>query len=141
MKIEPDVYRKFTRIKYDRHVNLEFVSDKYENCRIKDLSVSGMFVMGDFQKLSNDYCIVNLVQKGVSTGLSLHALAQVARKNDEGVAVEFTSMPFDSYMFLQIALLNESEDPFVVEKILAEDCPFEVTEHLLTSSKKDDTPQ
>lgn len=141
MEIKPDSYRKFTRILFDRYVNLEFVRSCYKECQVKDLSISGMFVLGDFQELEDNYCIVNLVQTGVSTGLSLNALAKVARREKDGIAVEFSSMPFDSYMFLQVTLLNESEDPFINEKILSEECPFEVTEHLPTSPGPEDTLQ
>ena len=139
MEIKPDSYRKFTRILFDRHVNLEFVRSCYMNCKVRDLSISGIFVIGDFKELQDNYCIVNLVQKGLSTGLSLHALAKIARREVDGIALEFTSMPFDSYMFLQVTLLGESDDPFVTEKILSEECPFEVTDELPSSPEAEKT--
>ena len=46
--------------------------------------------------------------------------------NDEGIAIEFTSMTFDSYMFLQVALLSEVEDPLPLVIELPEECPFEI---------------
>lgn len=134
MIVEPDPERKFTRINFDRIVNLEFVSQVYENCQIKDLSLSGMFTFGDFQQETGKYCIVNLVQSGISTELNLQALAKVARTTDEGFALEFTSMPFDSYMFLQVTLLSDTGNPILVKKMLAEPCPFEVTDNPPTIS-------
>ena len=41
--------RKFSRIHFDRHVKLDFSADSFDACQIKDLSLTGMFVMGAFQ--------------------------------------------------------------------------------------------
>ena len=133
MFIEPDSQRKFTRIHFKRHVSLEFISDRYDNCRIKNLSLAGMFVIGNFQQQVDKCCNIYLIKTGVSTELSLQAQAKVVRNNDEGIAIEFTSMPFDSYMFLRLALLDEAEDSLVSDKILAENCPFEVIDDMSIS--------
>ena len=130
MILKADTHRKFTRINFDRQVNLDFISNSYDHCRIKNLSVTGMFVKGDFSRQEGKCCRVNLIQKGVSTDLSLQAQAKVVRKDDEGIAIEFTSMPFDSYMFLNILLLDESDGSQIYTKILSETCPFEVTDDL-----------
>ena len=126
MIIEPDTNRKCTRIHFDRLVSLEFTSDSYNYCQIKDLSLTGMFVMGAFQKQVGEYCLIDLVQKGNSTDLSLRASAKVIRKNDEGIAIEFTSMKLDSYMLLQVTLLSAVEDPLPLIIELPEECPFEI---------------
>jgi len=128
MIIEPDTHRKFTRIIFDGQVDLEFISDSYHHCRIKNLSLAGMFAIGDFQKQVGKNCNIDLVPADISKDLRLQALAKVVRKNDEGIAIKFTSMPFDSYIFLQATLLNEAEDLLVNKKILAEDYPFEVAD-------------
>lgn len=130
MIIEPDADRNFTRIEFDRQVDLEFVSNSYLQCPIKNLSAGGMFVKGNFSKEEGKCCRILIVQKGVSSDLSLQAIAKVIRKDDEGVALEFTSMPRDSYMLLNLLLLGESDDPLISNKILAESCPFETTDDL-----------
>lgn len=132
MIIEPDTQRKYTRIHLDRHVNVEFVSDSYEYRRVKNLSLAGMFAVGDFNQHVGRSCNVDLVPTGKESDVSLQALARVVRKNDEGIALEFTSMPLDSYLFLQTTFFNESKDPFVNEKIVSEDCPFEVIDDFPT---------
>ena len=124
--------REYIRLNYDRHVNLEFISDSYDRCQINNLSLSGMFIKGDYTQLMGKCCRVNLVQKGLSTDLSLLAQAKVVRKNADGIAIEFTSMPLDSYMFLNILLLSEADNSLISDKLLAENCPFEVTDDLLT---------
>ena len=128
MIIESKNRRKFARTHFNRHVNLKFMSNQYKNHRANNLSLTGMFVIGDLQKQIGNYCLIDLVETEKSTDLCFQAKAKVIRKDDEGVAIEFTLMPRDSYMFLQLTLLNEIEYPFVVEKLLPNDCPFEVTD-------------
>lgn len=128
MTIELKNRRKFSRIRFDRHVNLEFISDRYDHCPMKDLSLTGMFVKGNLQKQLGNYCLFTLDKTETSNNLKFQALAKVVRKDDEGVAIEFTSMPHDSYMFLQLTLLNESEDPSGAEQLLPDSCPYGVTD-------------
>jgi len=126
MIVEPDKRRKFTRIHFDRLVNFVFTDNSYDHCRIQNLSISGMFAIGTFQQQIGENCHIDLVQKGISTNLTLRTSAKVVWTNDEGIAIEFTSMTFDSYMFLQVALLSEVEDPLPLVIELPEKCPFEI---------------
>jgi len=128
MIIKPENRRKFNRIHFDRQLNLKFMSDIYDNYHANSLSLTGMFVTGDLQKHIGNYCLLNLAKTETSTDLCFQARGKVVRKDDEGVAVKFTLMPRNSYMFLQLTLLNGIEYPFVVEKLLPNDCPFEVTD-------------
>ncbi len=130
MDVEADAYRMFTRIHFDRHVNIEFISDTYQDCPIRDLSIAGMFVLGNFRQHKEKNCHIDLVQKGVSSELCLQALARVVRIDQEGMAVEFSSMTHDSFMFLQVSLLNEAENSVIFKELLCECCPFEITDHL-----------
>jgi len=118
--------RQFTRINFTRKVRLEFNSTDYDFCQIKDLSLTGMFVFGSFEQKVGDTCIVNLCQTGPSTKLALHATATVVWTNDYGLAIQFKSMAYDSYMFLQTTLLYEAEDPIFIGLELPTDCPFEI---------------
>ena len=134
MIVEPDKRRKFTRIHFDRLVNLGFTDNSYDHCRIQNLSISGMFAIGTFQQQIGENCHIDLVQKGISTNLTLRASAKVVWTNDEGVAVEFTSMTFDSYMFLQTTLLCEVENPLSIVCEFPDNCPFQITDSSLTPS-------
>jgi PilZ domain len=124
--------RKFTRIHFDRQVRLIFTSDSYDCCRIKDLSMSGMFVYGAFQEQIGEQCHINLIQRGSSTTLTFQASGKVARKNDKGVAIEFVTMSFDSYMFLQTTLIYEVEDPLSIGHEFPENSPFQITDQFPT---------
>ena len=122
--------RKFTRIHFDRQVRLDFASDSYDRCRIKDLSMAGMFVYGAFQEQIGEICQINLIQRGSSTTLTLQAAGKVVRKNDQGLAIEFVKMSFDSYMFLQTTLIYEVEDPLSIGHEFPENSPFQLTDQL-----------
>lgn len=123
MIIEQADHRKYTRIHFDRQVKLDFVDGSYYS-KVKNLSLTGMFIIGNFQKHDGKYCLVDLYQTGKTTDLSLRASARVVRKNTKGIALEFVSMPLDSYKFLQSTL----PEP--------EDYPFEIPDGLSVSPEK-----
>lgn len=131
MNIEPDNHRKFSRIHFDRSVKLDFSHDRYYS-KIKNLSLTGLFITGNFQKHDGKYCLVNLYQAEKSTNLklSLQASAKIVRKNDKGIAVEFVSMSLESYMFLQSALIDTTEEPLAIRQELPENYPFKITNDL-----------
>ena len=132
--------RQFTRIRFSRKVTLYFQANSYGPCRIKDLSLGGMFVFGDFKEEDGALCRVFFKQTGTDSVLTLKATAQVIRAGKEGVAIEFISMAFDSYMFLQTSLLYEAEDPLSIGLELPEDCPFELTEDTVAIPDNNETP-
>ncbi|MHB1350273.1 MAG: PilZ domain-containing protein [Desulfobulbaceae bacterium] len=118
--------RRFTRINYSREVVLNFQGRSYCPCRIKDLSLSGMYVFSRFAESKGTYCQVFLRQVGPGSDLTIKAAARVVREDKDGMAIEFTSMAFDSYMSLQVILLYEAEDPFFIGLEYPENCPFEL---------------
>jgi len=120
--------RNFTRIKFERQVNLDFQDESFDSCMIKDLNLTGMFVFGTFTQQVNTTCLIILDQKGESSDLTLSATAKVVRTTEEGIAIEFKSMTFESYMFLQATLLYEAGDPISIGLEFPENCPFEVIE-------------
>lgn len=126
--------RRFARIIFHRHGELEFPDSKYTDCQIKDLSLTGMYVFGSFQQQVGEHCLVKLYQKGQASELALLADAKVVRTGDKGLAIDFTSMSFDSYMFLQVTLLYEADEPLYIGLELPDDCPFQITDQESTSS-------
>ncbi len=124
--------RKFDRISFDRHVKLDFHSESYDICRIKNISLTGMFIKGTFQQKVGEHCLVTIFQKGISSDLIFKAIGNVVWLNDKGIAINFFSMSFDSYMFLQVTLLYEAKEPLSIVLELPEECPFGISEQRLT---------
>lgn len=128
--------RRHVRIKIERQVKLEFLTEVYDKCQVNDISLGGMFVIGEFPKDIDDKCYVNITQTSQDTCLKLQALARVVRQSDEGIAIEFTSMSFESLLSLEMILLfQEREKSSSIEMKLPESLPFEIRQE--TSSAPD----
>ena len=122
--------RQYVRIQFERQVQLDFITDIIHDCQVENISLGGMYVHGDFPENVGEQCYVNFAQRGQNTYFFLKALARVVRQTDDGVALQFVSMSFESLMSLEMVLLyqarEESED---AEMNLPEDLPFEVVDH------------
>ena len=136
MNIEPDTQREFPRIHFDRQVKLNFIHDKYYP-KVNNLSLTGMFIKGGFRKHESKYCLIDLYQteKSVDLNLSLRVSGKVVRQDDKGIAIEFISMSFASYMFLQSTLVNDSEETLAIRQKLSGSYPFKISDDLSISSE------
>ncbi|MCI5133042.1 MAG: PilZ domain-containing protein [Candidatus Electrothrix sp. EH2] len=103
--------RQYTRVNFQRDVHLYFEEKEYIHHSVNNLSLGGMYVKGRFEQQKGDMCIVELSDPEKQFGVELRARCTVVRVSDEGIALEFTSMPHESFLFLQTALLYEAEDP------------------------------
>ena len=97
--------RRFLRIDTVQETGLEFEERSYNSCRIRNLSLTGMFVGGEFLQLKGDEFTIRFSQTSFATHFYFKVRARVVRKMDEAIAIEFVSMPLDSYMLLQTTLL------------------------------------
>ncbi len=121
--------RSFDRIHFERQVQLDFSTEFYDNCQIRNLSFGGMFVCGKFPHPADDQCYVNLAQTSKTTSLTLKALAKVIRQTDEGIALKFISMSFESLLSLEMILLyQEREKSDNSDITLPENIPFKICE-------------
>lgn len=120
--------RGFSRVNFTRTARLDFQGVSYFPCKIRDLSLSGMYVFSRFAESLSACCQVLFTQAGPGAVLTIRAMAKVVREDKDGVAVQFTSMMYDSYMFLQIILLYEAPDPFAISLEYPDNCPFEILE-------------
>ena len=121
--------RRYVRIPIKRHVQLFFPSEEYDDCQVRNVSLGGMFIEGNFPQETDDECMVSLTQKARSTYIIFQAQAKVVRCDGQGLALEFTSMSFKSLLSLEMILLYEPRDDSEENEIvLPEDLPFSVTD-------------
>lgn len=121
--------RRYERIHFERQVQIDFFTELYNQCQIKNISLSGMFVAGKFPHNVEDMCYVNLVQKGENVYLRLEALAKVVRQEHDGIALHFTSMSFESLLSLEMILLYQARERTADTGIkLPKKLPFEINE-------------
>jgi hypothetical protein len=96
--------RQFTRIKFPRPVILDFGKNKYE-CSATNFSLGGIYVKGWFEQQAGDICDIKLSLSETNPEMNIKAVCSVVRLNNNGLALRFTSMEPDSFLFLQEALL------------------------------------
>jgi len=119
--------RKFHRINFAGQVNLEFGDEQYECCQIKNLSLTGMYVSGNFKQKQAENCHISFVRDGNTERKYLQASGKVVWGNEGGVGVQFTSMKLDHYQSLKTLLINNAEQPVIILSQLPNKCPFEIS--------------
>jgi len=126
MKIQLKDRRRFHRINLDEEVNLELSGVTYNRCRIKNISIGGMFVDGCFPPKNMKNCEITISDNQKSREPRFQASVVVAWTSEEGVGFKFTAMNPDSYMFLRRKLINSAELLAIILYDLTRTCPFEV---------------
>jgi hypothetical protein len=107
--------RRFTRVDFNQTVRLKFGEKNYDQQIVSNISLGGIYIKGRFEQQPKDICTIEAEHRW-SNGETVKFLAKGAavRLTDEGMAVEFLSMPHDSLQFLQTALLYQAEDPLAI---------------------------
>jgi hypothetical protein len=131
--------RKYLRVDITQQAMLDFGGTVYDPCRIKNISLTGMYIYGAFRQERGDECTIRYSQTCTASHFYFRARARVVRVARDGLAIEFVSMPFDSYMLLQTTLLYESVDPLEISLQLPENCPFEITIEVSRDEHRDDS--
>ncbi|MCI5211288.1 MAG: PilZ domain-containing protein [Candidatus Electrothrix sp. ATG2] len=114
--------RRFSRVGILWAVHLEFQVNEYKSF-VHNVSLSGLFIEGDFAQANGDLCIINLKQSALYKKNVIRAVASVSRFTENGIALEFLSMKLDSFSFLQTILLRKAVQPAEVSReFLMNDC-------------------
>ena len=98
--------RQFTRITIRRNVILDFGKKKYEYSA-SNFSLGGIYVQGCCEQKVGDICTMTLTAPDIDPDAKIGAVCSVVRIDGKGVALKFTSMEPDSFLFLQGTLLYE----------------------------------
>lgn len=121
--------RKFHRIDFDGKAELEFSGTAYDYCEVKNLSLTGMCVLGEFKDKRFKDCSVKLFHKEKSGNNSLKATGKIVWRSDEAVGLRFTAMTFENYMLLQTTLVNKAQNPEVVLREFPPKFPFKIIDN------------
>lgn len=119
--------RKFYRINFEENVFIDFPDNTSDCCKVKNISLGGMFILGWSPRNEIENCQVRIFHNAQLKEPRLRATARVAWSNGEGAGIQFTSMSYDSYMALLATLLNKAEQPSVILREFPKTCPFEIT--------------
>ncbi|WP_339135666.1 MAG: PilZ domain-containing protein [Candidatus Electrothrix sp. GW3-4] len=99
--------RQFSRIKFPRPVTLDFGKNKY-TCSATNFSLGGIYVQGWFKQQAGDICDIKLSFSESDPQMYIKAVCAVVRQDNDGLALRFTSMQPDSFLFLQEILLYQN---------------------------------
>ncbi|MBM9513897.1 PilZ domain-containing protein [Desulfogranum marinum] len=114
--------RRHTRVIFTRTVRMSVNDSVVGEFPARNLSMGGLFI-GDaaLADVVEEECQLELREKGEHSSLILKFSAKVVRVEPAGIAVEFTDMEDDSFMFLQTMVLYASDDPIGIAKDFLED--------------------
>jgi hypothetical protein len=110
--------REFTRVPI--HIWGTFAADGRElvTAEITSLSLRGCYA-ATFEALPADGCYeLTLYTEHAASALHITVTARIVRSDGEGMGVEFTEMPLESYDHLRNMVLLNAADPEQVEREL-----------------------
>ncbi|MGB5684800.1 MAG: PilZ domain-containing protein [Candidatus Electrothrix sp.] len=132
IEIDNKNQRKFSRVKIQQAVRLDFCSAQYHGI-IDDISLCGSFVRGKFKQSKGDICKIDL-RESSGQDIVAQAIGSIVRSCDCGVAIEFIAMGTKSYNWLETELLTKAVDPSVLEDEIFQRSIFEFDDDLVCSS-------
>lgn len=106
--------RLFTRTNYNGFGTLFTKYRTYRNISIDDLSISGMFISGEFDIAYSDECDADIYLIRNKITSIIHVTASVARLTDTGAGLKFIYMSMKDYILLQTALIYSFDNPLGV---------------------------
>jgi len=92
--------RHFIRVNVSHEAVLDFGPPQNERHAVSNLSLGGMFVAGQSSRRPGDICLIRLK----TASEDIKAKGAVVRVGSDGMALKFTAMPIDSFLFLQTML-------------------------------------
>jgi len=121
-----DNRRKFHRIDFEGMANLDFLNCRYECCPIKNLSLTGMYVEGNFKLQRIKNCYIKLFHNDKSGNNSLEIHGEVVWCNDKGAGFRFINMTLENYELLHEILTRNAEYPVIIINQIPKEFPYEV---------------
>jgi hypothetical protein len=111
--------RRDLRVTFRASAVLEFAGGRvFDNCRISDISVGGLFVEGLGGVATGDQCTVNFQLTGRRSTLALAMRAEVIRVRERGAALQFTEVDEDCFCHLQnIVYFNYRQEEQLGESV------------------------
>ena len=120
--------RKFHRIEFDGVACLKIEEYNYDCCPIKDLSLTGLFIRGNFQKHEIENYVVRIFSNKNPDQDSVLATGSIVRVTNEGIVIQFTEMTFENYLLLKSTLIDNAKNYIVIISELPDTPPFKIND-------------
>lgn len=92
----------------------------------KDISLSGMFILGKFIHNPRGVCTIALQESWADRQFILNLVGKVTRLDWDGIAIRYTEMDQETYSLLQTLLLYECNNPTTMGEEFVQDCSYAV---------------
>ncbi len=113
--------RRNTRVPVEIGISLIFPNRLYEQCKTRDLCLSGLWVYDCLDQKMGERCEIEISEKQANNIFRIIRMrGEVVRVDNEGIAILFRDMNFRSYTDLQTILLYHSEDPYTLAEEFVE---------------------
>lgn len=121
--------REHERINLSRVAGVTFPGHTRHIYPTQDISLTGMFITGQFEHPSGTPCTVTLAERWSGQVFVMDFTGKVARHGQNGIAIKFTEMALKPYALLQTVLLYGSSNPLSLCQEFAKGDPFEISEY------------
>ena len=122
--------RKYSRIKIQRPVHLQFSSAQYQGV-LDNISLGGFFVNGVFKQPKSNICKIDLKESNKYLKHSIHAVGVIVRLFNKGIAIVFIGMESECYRRLKTELLTHAAIPSVLRDEIVQQDIFEFDDDLV----------
>jgi len=85
-------HRRFTRVVFSRTARVSLNGKRYPRAQVRDLSLGGVFVEGEFNARAGDVCRLEFFEQGRHSCLVLEMDARVVRVEPHGLALPSVPM-------------------------------------------------
>jgi hypothetical protein len=128
--------RNNNRIFISRMVGVTFKNRGSKICPTKDISLSGMFIVGQFNNKVGSLCTISLHEDWANRQFVLNLSGSVTRVEKKGIAVCYTEMDLNTFYLLQTLLLYESRNPTAMGEEFTKDCSFAIRDSRVSGNRQ-----
>jgi hypothetical protein len=108
--------RENIRVVFETTADLKFSDRIHAGCRTRDLSLTGIFIIGVEGCRQGEMCEVTLHLSGGSSDVRLAMRGEIVRTEPQGLALHFFEIDLDSFVHLKKILYYNAADPDMMEE-------------------------
>jgi hypothetical protein len=128
--------RNNDRLFISRMVGVTFKNRGSKLYPTKNISLSGMYIVGQFSHPVGSPCTVTLHEVWAGRQFVLNLSGKVTRVDKEGLAICHTEMGLKTFSLLQTLLLYESRNPTAMGEEFTKDCSFAIRESRVSGNRQ-----
>ncbi|BCO09280.1 hypothetical protein GF1_16560 [Desulfolithobacter dissulfuricans] len=102
--------RKFSRINLCSTAVIYCDDGRYKLVLTKNLILGGIYVLGEFNITIGEICTIEIFARDKNIIITMMVTAEVVRKDDNGLALNFLEMEQGTYSQLQEIILDKEQD-------------------------------